>query len=270
MKKGNATPIITLTTDFRHDLYVGQIKGVILAINRQVRIVDIKHDVTSYSIRQGAFLISQISPFFPRGTIHLAIIDPEVGASRRCLLIQTQDYFFIGPDNGLFSLVLKDEKMKKIFEVDPAKFKQVSPTFHGRDIFAPLAAYISLGKEPEEFGRRVQEIVELEMKRNSIIYIDGFGNIITSIEKNFPPGKELTVRHKKRKIVARFVRTFAEAKRDEFILLKGSSGYLELDKNLSSAAKELKARVGDPIEIIKRSPVASDFDCHHLQKNQYL
>lgn len=252
MKKASATPIITLTTDFHDDLYVAQVKGVILSINRKVRIVDIKHDVTSYSIPEAAFLISQTYPSFSRGTIHLAIIDPGVGTSRGCLLIQTQDYFFIGPDNGLFSLILKDEKMKKIFEVDAAKFKPVSPTFHGRDIFAPLAAYISLGKKPEEFGRRVQKIVELEMKRNSIIYIDGFGNIITSIKKNFLPGKELIVRHKKRKIGARFVRTFAEAKRDEFIVLKGSSGYLELDKNLSSSARELEARVGDPIEIIKR------------------
>ena len=267
MKKTNAAPIITLTTDFRHDLYVGQIKGVILSISERVRIVDIKHDVTSYSIREAAFLISQISPLFPRGTVHLAIIDPGVGTSRRCLLIRTQDYFFIGPDNGLFSLVLKEQKMKKVFEVDPAKFKQVSPTFHGRDIFAPLAAYISLGKDPEEFGRRVEEIVEIEMKRNSIIYIDGFGNIITSIKKSFPPGKELMVRHKKRKIVARFVRIFAEAKRDEFILLRGSSGYLELNKNLSSAARQLEARVGDPIEITKRGPLASDSDCHYLQKD---
>jgi hypothetical protein len=254
MKKANATPIITLTTDFGDDLYVAQIKGVILSINRKVKIVDIKHNVTSYSILEAAFLISQTYPSFPRDTIHLAVIDPGVGTSRGSLLIQTQNYFFIGPDNGLFSLILKEQKLKKIFEVDAAKFKPVSPTFHGRDIFAPLAAYISLGKEPEEFGRRIQKIVELEMKRNSIIYIDGFGNIITGIKKDFPIGEELMVRHKKRKIVARFVRTFAEAKRDEFILLRGSSGYLELDKNLSSAARQLRTRVGDPIEIIKREP----------------
>jgi len=270
MKKAKARPIITLTTDFRHDLYVGQIKGVILSINERVRIVDLEHNVTDYSISEAAFLISQISSFFPPGTIHLAIIDPGVGTSRRCLAIQTPDYFFIGPDNGLFSLVLEKQRTKRIFEVDPTKFEKVSSTFHGRDIFAPLAAYISLGCEPEEFGREVRRMVQLKMKRNAIIYIDGFGNIITSITKNFHPGEELIVRYKERKIVARFVKTFAEAKRDEFILLRGSSGYLELDKNLSSAARELKARVGDPVEIMKREPLASDFYSRYPQENQYL
>lgn len=252
MKKVNVRPIITLTTDFRHDLYVGQIKGVILSVNQRVRIVDVRHNVTNYSISEAAFLISQISTFFPPGTIHLAIIDPGVGTSRRCLAIQTPNYFFVGPDNGLFSLVLQKQRTKRIFEVDPTKFEKVSSTFHGRDIFAPLAAYISLGREPEEFGREVRRMVQLRMKRNAIIYVDGFGNIITSITKNFHPGEELIVQHKgRRRIVARFVKTFAEAKRDEFIVLRGSSGYLELDKNLSSAAQELKAGVGDPIEIMK-------------------
>ncbi len=242
-------PIITLTTDFGSELYAGQMKGVILSINKEAKIIDITHNVKSYNIMEGAFLLREACSRFPAGSIHVGVIDPGVGTSRAGLIIETEKFYFIGPDNGLFSLAIRGQKIKKIIQIDTSKFEEASPTFQGRDIFAPIAAYISLGERIENFGRRTKKIEELKLKENSIIYIDKFGNIITTIQKAFPPGKKITIFYKSRKIRAKFAKTFAQAKRGEFIVLKGSSGYLEIDKNKDSAARDLGAKIGEKIEI---------------------
>ena len=242
-------PIITLTTDFGSELYAGQIKGVILSINKEAKIIDITHNVKSYNIAEGAFLLGEVCSRFPAGSIHIGVIDPGVGTSRAGLIIETEKFYFIGPDNGLFSLAIRDQKIKKIIQIDTSKFEAVSYTFQGRDIFAPVAAYISLGKKIENFGHQIKKLKELKLKKNSILYIDEFGNIITTIQKAFPLGKKITIFYKDRKIRAKFARTFAEVKPTEFVVLKGSSGYLEIDKNKDSAARDLGAKVGEKIEI---------------------
>ena len=242
-------PIITLTTDFSSDLYRGQMKGVILSINEKVQIIDIGHHTRHYDILEGAFLIWQVCCRFPPGSIHVGVVDPGVGTSRAGLAIKTEKYYFIGPDNGLFSLALKDQRIKTIIQIDPSRFEEVSSTFHGRDVFAPLAAHVSLGKKIEDFGQRIHKIKELKLKKDSIIYIDEFGNIITSIRKISPLAKKVTIHYKDRKIKAKFGETFAEAKEGEFVVLRGSSGYLEIDKNKDSAARSLEAKVGEGIKI---------------------
>jgi len=241
--------IITLITDFCSDLYVAQMKGVILSINKEAEIIDIKHNIKSYSLIEGAFLISQVCLHFPKGSIHLAIIDPGVGTFRHSLIIETKNFYFIGPDNGLFSLVIEKEKIKRIIKIDSSRFKESSSTFQGRDIFAPVAARISLGEKAENFGKEIKSIKKLKIRDNSIIYIDNFGNIITNIKKIFPLGKKLIIHYRRKEIKAKFVRTFADLKKGEFGILQGSSGYLEIDKNRDSAAKDLRAEIGERIEV---------------------
>lgn len=241
--------IITLTTDFGCDLYVGQMKGVILSINKEAAIIDITHNVKSYSILEGAFSMWQVCSRFPAGSIHIGVIDPGVGSKRVGLIIKTGDYYFIGPDNGLFSPALANQKVEKIIQIDTSKFEEASCTFQGRDIFAPIAAYISLGEKIEDFGRETKKIKKLKIKKNSIIYIDNFGNIITSIKKTLPLEKKVTIHHKDRIIKVRVAKTFSEVKSSEFVVLRGSSGYLEIDKNRDSAVRDLRAKVGDPISI---------------------
>jgi len=245
--------IITLITDFHSDLYVAQMKGVILSINKEVEIIDIKHNVKNYSIIEGAFLISQVYPYFPKSSIHLAIIDPGVGTSRHSLIIETKNFYFIGPDNGLFSLAMEKEKIRRVIKINPSRFKDGSFTFQGRDLFAPIAARISLGEKAINFGEEIKGIKKLKVRDNSIIYIDNFGNIITTIKKNFPLGEKLIIHYKGRKIKTKFVKAFAELKKGELGILKGSSGYLEIDKNRNSAATTLKAKIGEKIEIDKFS-----------------
>jgi hypothetical protein len=243
------TPIITLTTDFISDLYRGQMKGVILSINKKVQIIDIGHHTRHYDILEGAFLIWQVCCRFPPGSIHVGVIDPGVGTSRAGLAIKTDRFYFIGPDNGLFSLALKDQSIKTIIQIDPSRFEKASSIFHGRDIFAPLAAYISLGKKIEDFGQRIDKVKPLKLKKDSIIYIDEFGNIITSTRKISPLAKKVTIHYKDRKIKSKFAQAFAEVKAGEFVVLRGSSGYLEIDKNQDSAAKDLGAKVGETVKI---------------------
>ena len=226
-------------------------KGVILSINEEVKIVDITHQVENYNLVEGAFLISQVCPFFPAGTIHLAVIDPGVGTSRKGLIIQTDKYYFVGPDNGIFSFVLEKEVIRKIVEINRSKFKIIAPTFEGRDVFAPVAAYISMGKQMEDFGSEIKNIKQLKIEENSILHIDEFGNIITSIQREFNCGENLTVVYQGKKVKAKFVRSFSEVKEGSYLVLKGSSGYLEVDRNRSSAAKALGARMGEKIEIYK-------------------
>ncbi len=249
--------IITLTTDFgEKDFYLGQMKGVILGLNENVGIVDITHEISAHNILQGAFIFSQIWKYFPKGTIHLGVVDPGVGSSRKGIIIETSWCFFIGPDNGLFSLAVREQKIKKIIEIDGKKVKEISGleisrTFHGRDIFAPVAALLGKGHKAEEFGKEIRQLKKLKLKENEVIYIDHFGNLVASISKKFREGQGVILKHRNKKIKARMVRTFSEGNLGEFLLLRGSHGFLELDLKEESAAKKLKAEVGDKIMVLQ-------------------
>jgi S-adenosylmethionine hydrolase len=169
-------------------------KGVILRINPQCTLIDITHHVGPHDIREGAFVLANAYAFFPEGTIHLAVVDPGVGSPRSPVLIETDRYFFVGPDNGLFTLALKGGKVKKVVALNNSKFflSRVSTTFHGRDLFAPVAAYLSLGVKSSEFGSELDSWVELDLKKpqarrggllGEIFHIDDFGNLISNIDE---------------------------------------------------------------------------------------
>lgn len=187
--------LISLLTDFGDkDNFVGVMKAVILKINPQAKIVDLCHQIKHQGLEEAAFLLAHSFKYFPEGTIHLVVVDPGVGTKRKKILVKTKNYYFVAPDNGVLSAALKLERAQKIIEITKEKYflKPVSNTFHGRDIFAPAAAHLSLEKKPESFGKKISKIKELNLPKpnksknelnGQIIYIDHFGNLITNIKK---------------------------------------------------------------------------------------
>lgn len=185
---------ITLTTDFRsQDGFVGQMKGVILSINRCANIVDITHDITPYSVLEGALALKGVVGRFRFPSIHVAVVDPGVGGKRKPLAVRVDDKFLVGPDNGLLSLVLVDSEKYEARSIENPEFlaPKISHTFHGRDIFAPAAAQLSLGRRFEEIGPLVSHVQMLDMPKVSrtpkslmgeIIHVDRFGNLISNME----------------------------------------------------------------------------------------
>jgi S-adenosyl-L-methionine hydrolase (adenosine-forming) len=258
--------IITLLTDFgSRDEYVACLKGVILGINPAAVLVDLSHEVLPQDIRAGAFILAAAAPYFPPGTIHLAVVDPGVGTGRRALAARTRGQFWVGPDNGLFHLILAGRADLEVVSLEnPVYFlPQVSATFHGRDLLAPVAAHLSLGVELSQLGPAVTDPVRLpwpeplvseKLMRGEIIYVDRFGNLVSNIaaavlhswlrEGNFRlrAGKAA---------LTRLHRTYGEAAPGEMVALMGSHGYLEIACALGSAARKLKAGVGLTLEVTR-------------------
>lgn len=261
------TPLITLLTDFgTRDHYVASMKGVILRINPKCKIVDISHQIHPQDITEGAFVLASAFSYFPEGTIHLAVVDPEVGGARHPVLLVTDHFYFIGPDNGLFSLVLRKERMKEAYILTEKRYflPEVSSTFHGRDLFAPVAGHLTLGVSPKAFGKRVDSLKTLtftgpriggEDLVGEVIHIDSFGNLITNIDRKtflkFIQQRSFLIRAGRRTIQS-LTRGYWEGKKDEPIALFGSSGLLEVAVREGSAEKMLKMKKGDPIRINKR------------------
>lgn len=253
--------IITLTTDFgTWDGYVGAVKGVILSLNPGAEIVDISHEIPHQNIMAAAFCLFNSCSFFPEGTIHVAIVDPGVGSKRKALLIQTERYFFIGPDNGIFSLVLRQERLKKTIHLNNPKYflGRQAPTFHGRDIFAPVAAYLSLGVKLDEFGPTLPKIVRLSLPRiekrrgriiGQIIHIDNFGNLVSNVTaQELSKIKKFKIRVRNR-IISRLSETYSEVGKGKILAYQGSSGFLEVGIREGNAGLKLGVKIGDKIEI---------------------
>ncbi len=256
--------VITLSTDFGlTDPYVGIMKGVILGINPEVRIVDLDHSLSHHRLPEAAFALNTAFIYFPIGTIHLAVVDPGVGGERRLIGIKGKDYIWLGPDNGLFTLVLKEQPKAKIIELtNRALFlKKISSTFHGRDILAPVAAHLSLGISLEEMGPPVGDPVtlslpEAEAKKNKIIgqvlRADHFGNLITDISRKIllpflsgPPFKIVIKSH----AITELSQTYSQGRPGVLIALIGSSDYLEIACNLGSAAQKVGYQTGKEMKI---------------------
>jgi S-adenosylmethionine hydrolase len=273
-------PIITLTTDFGiGDAYVASMKGVILSINPKAVIVDICHSIEPQNVLQAAFILSTTHHYFPEGTVHLAVVDPGVGSQRKAVILKTPEAFFIAPDNGILSYVIDEPDAapaKPVHNFSPSPeqhklgtgleavaitnpdfwLKPVSATFHGRDIFAPVAAHLSLGTALHKFGDSLSHVFAFNIPRplrdnqdkltGCILHIDNFGNLITNIRSGDLPGEKVTVSIGSRRIdgINRF---YAEKK--GLAAIVGSSGYLEISLKNSNAAAFLKTRVGDEIRL---------------------
>jgi S-adenosylmethionine hydrolase len=256
-------PLITLTTDFGlSDHYVGVMKGVILSISPTARIVDISHGVGAYEIAEAAFTLSQAYRYFPRGTVHVVVVDPGVGTSRRAILAQAAGQHFIAPDNGVLSMLYAREK-HKVRAISNIRYflKPLSHTFHGRDLFAPVAAHLAGGVTPARFGKPIKDYLRLDFDKpartgrrtwtGAILKVDRFGNIVTNFSvKEFPDlakrAFEMAVGPRRIGVIAQH---YAECGFGEPFLIVGSAGYYEISVGQASAAKALGCAAGAPLEL---------------------
>jgi S-adenosylmethionine hydrolase len=257
--------IITLTTDFGlKDPYVAEMKAAILSISSDAAIVDVTHEIAQFNIRMGAFVLASAVPYFPEGTIHVAVVDPGVGTKRRPILVQTGHGFFVGPDNGLLILAAEQQDIRSIREITNTRLMlpHVSSTFHGRDIFTPVAAYLANGVAPAEFGPEIRDAVKPDFAKvtlregvlaGEVLHVDNFGNIITNVRSRevarIRGAGVVNVELHNQKLKLRFCMAYGEAKSQEPLALIGSHGYLEIALNQGNAAEKFKASPGDKIKI---------------------
>jgi S-adenosyl-L-methionine hydrolase (adenosine-forming) len=247
--------IITLTTDFGlSDPFVGIMKGVILGIAPGAQIIDISHEIRSYDIIEGAILIDSAYRYFPEETIHVVVVDPGVGSARRPIAAAAYGQIFVAPDNGVLSAVFENE----VYHITNRSLflNSVSQTFHGRDIFAPVAANLALGMPIESVGPRILDFFKKSLPRprpqgdrlvGTVLRIDKFGNIITNLRRK-DLADDFTI-HVAGLPITRLYSNFSEAEAGEFFALEGSTGFIELALNQGSAADRLKVGRGAEIEV---------------------
>lgn len=258
-----ARGIITLTTDFGEaDPYVGIMKGVILSLAPRVRIVDLTHQIQPFEIAEAGFVIWQSWRYFPKGTVHVVVVDPGVGTLRRPVLAEAGGHYFLAPDNGALSMIF-DELPHRVREVTAEGYflKPVSRTFHGRDVFAPVAARLARGLSPARLGKLIRDYARTEFfkpvrtgKRiwtGAVLRVDRFGNMITNFRlSEFPTvATRPFLLRAGMETITRFAGTFAEAPPGELAVVEGSTGYLEIVMNQASAAKRLGCAAGSPLEL---------------------
>jgi S-adenosylmethionine hydrolase len=259
-----ALPILTLTTDFGlDDHFVGAMKGVILGICPDARIVDISHGVTPFEITEGAYVIAQAWRCFPAGTVHVVVVDPGVGTSRRPIFVEAGGQYFLGPDNGVLSMVYLRERAKvRLIANENLYRRPVSNTFHGRDIFAPVAAHVAAGLSPVLVGDPIDNYLKPDFVKphragkrtwiGQILKIDHFGNIITNFHVD--DYGDLALRSFQLELgpvkVTSLAGNYMERPAGELFLILGSSGYYEVSLAQGSAAARVKCQAGAAIELL--------------------
>ncbi len=259
--------LISLLTDFGlSDPFVAEMKAVIFSICPEARIIDIAHQVEKFNIRMGSFLLASAAPYFPEGTIHVAVVDPGVGSERRPIVVETRHAVYVGPDNGLLIPAAQREKILHVYELTNRAFmrEDISATFHGRDVFAPAAAHLACGKLPKDCGSEIFQYIqpshaEPEFDGKSatceVFHVDGFGNIVTNIAGDLlvrlglRVGEKVFLKFGKKRLSARFVRTFSDLLGGEFGVLVGSHGFLEIACREGSAAKRIGVKIGSVVRV---------------------
>jgi hypothetical protein len=257
--------MITLLTDFGEaDYFVAAMKGAIYCLNRDVEIVDITHQIPPHDVYSAAFNLMCCYKEFPKWTIHLAVVDPGVGSDRRPIFIMTDEYYFIGPDNGIFSYIYQKENVNRVVHLKESHYFRpvVSNTFHGRDIFAPIAAYVARQVDWSKMGEEITDYVKFttptpaivsdKLIRGHVLHVDRFGNIITNLTANELTYEKvlmgLRVRIGKHE-AARLLNNFSEAGNNELFAYFGSAGFLELAVPRQNAARMVEARRGIEVEV---------------------
>ena len=267
IKKIKEQPIVSLLTDFGlTDPFVAEMKGVILSICPDAKIIDISHLVGKFDVRASSFVLAAATPHFPPRTIHVAVVDPSVGSERRAIVIETNKYLFVGPDNGLMIPAATIDGILHVYHLTNRSLmcSEISFTFHGRDIFAPAAAHLACGTAPRECGVEIKDYVKLEFAQTTLIgrtltcsvfHVDSFGNVITNLPKaelsklNLKLGAEIRVTVGRRRISARLVQTYSDLKRGEIGILVGSHGFLELAYREESFVKRFHVRMGSDVQV---------------------
>jgi S-adenosylmethionine hydrolase len=258
------TRIITLITDFGEESgYVGIMKGVILSINPECHIIDITHHISPQDREEAAFVLKSAHPFFPPDTIHLVVIDPGVGSARKPIIVESSQNWFVGPDNGVFSFIFLENQQKRVWEITNNRYllTPVSSTFHGRDIFAPIAAHLSSGVSSHVLGKEITHFVQLEglepevnqdMLKGRIVFIDHFGNLISNISHKLftrVVGEnpfQITVGNR---VLRRVYPTYADAEDGEVLALFGSSQLLEVSVRNGNCQKLLQVTKGSTVSV---------------------
>jgi S-adenosylmethionine hydrolase len=260
-------PIITLLTDYGiTDSYVAEVKGAILKINDNVTIVDISHDVGNYDIASGAFHLARSVPYFPDGTIHVGVVDPGVGSSRKAIIIRSNNAWFVGPDNGLLAPAAERLGIERVWEITNKGIlpPKVSDVFDGRDIFGPTGALLSKGLSPDEIGEEINEYVRLgtykpkiidKVIEATIIHVDSFGNLVTNVtyedleRMGISPENRLRLTVREKAYVLPYVRRFSAVPKGEPLMLVAGGGYLEISVNQGDASKYLSLSRGKRLKI---------------------
>ncbi|RMD83895.1 MAG: hypothetical protein D6815_05445 [Candidatus Dadabacteria bacterium] len=257
---GQRSPCVTLLTDFgTADGYVGALKGVLASLCPGVIIHDITHDVPPGDVLHGAFALATAAPLFPPGTIHLAVVDPGVGTSRRAVAVVTEAGTFVGPDNGLLSLAARPPRRVFVLDRSDVFLESVSSTFHGRDVFAPVAARLAAGWPPDRIGTPAADLMELELPKvarcgggveGAVIHCDRFGNLITNLrEADLPEAAgEVSVEIAGHRI-AGISRTYGDRAPGELLALFGSLGFLEIAVSKGAAAARLGVSRGAAVRV---------------------
>ena len=256
--------VITLLTDFGlSDAFVGTMKGVILGICPEARIVDLSHGIAPQRIEEGAFVLRTAYPYFPVGTVHVAVVDPGVGGTRRALIVETSGYRFVGPDNGLFAHVYAKETDLRVVSVTEPRFMlpEISNTFHGRDVFAPVAAHLALGAPVSDFGPEIDDYVTGTVTEpvaheggitGRVLHIDRYGNIITDIGDALflenTRGKRFRIRLADLAL-DRVSVSYDEAAAGACLAILDSAGLLEIAVNGGSAAETLGVSTGARVDV---------------------
>mgnify|MGYP001106434048 CR=1 FL=1 len=251
-------PIISLLSDFGlKDSYVSQMKAVILSINPRAVMVDLTHEIPKYDIRAGAFALASAALYFPKGTVHMAVVDPGVGGKRKPIIVQTEKSLYVGPDNGLLILAAKSEKIHRVFEITQKRFmrQEISPTFHGRDIFSPVAAYLSKGISADRIGKVLKTyfrprfsspIIHGRVIDCEVLHVDSFGNVVTNVRQGDlnEVGVKLGSRMRFGKNELFFHRTYSDVAKGSLLGLVGSHGFFEISANQVNAARLLHLKTG--------------------------
>lgn len=255
-----APSLITFTTDFGGGWYVGAMKGAALRVNPRAAVVDLTHAVAGMNVLEGAFALAAGCRAFPDGTVHVAVVDPGVGTARRGLVIETDRFRFVGPDNGVLTLAAPPTSVKRVFSIEDKRFFEAdpSPTFHGRDVFAPAAAHLTLGVDPAEMGPPAADLVGLAWPELSaeggalageVLFADPFGNLVTNIpgdRARAVPGAEVWADGRR---IGPIERTYGEVPRGEPLALVGSHGFVEIAVHGRSARDRLGLSRGARVEV---------------------
>lgn len=263
----SAISVITLLTDFGdRDYFVASMKGVILGINPQARIVDLSHHVTPHQVEEAAYLLNASYRYFPDGTVHVAVVDPGVGSARRPLLVATSRHFFVAPDNGLLSYIYREETGIEVRQIENRQYRldSVGATFDGRDLFAPAAAWLTKGQQTGSYGKLIQDYVKLPLAepawdgsvlKGTIVYVDRFGNLISNLTPFHI--KDVQGRTRQSDISVRIggititglVRNYSQGDPAVPRALINSNGQVEVFLKEASAAERLRLAQGARIDL---------------------
>ncbi len=272
---GTRRPVVSLLTDFGLlDVYAGVMKGVILGICPAAELVDLTHGIQPQNVTEAAFLLLSAAPYFPEGTVHVAVVDPQVGTGRGVICARARGQLFLAPDNGLLSPLLEEWAPAELFAVENSRYflPEVSRTFHGRDIFAPVAAHLARGLDPAELGPKIESCRRIELSRarrasdgsllGEVIHVDAFGNLVTNIRREDlvalldsdagSEPQELAERFRVETAGSSIValsETYAAVTAGALLALIGSSGRLEVSINLGNAAWYLGVAAGEPVRV---------------------